>query len=1079
MMHTSSKIFYSGISCLAFSVFIQTTSLAQQIVNGADAALDANGQADGVLFETDHILTIPDNTNINENQNSIGVATDASAQGTLDFEGNGLVYGTIWDTTNYLGSIFIDGDDSSVTFKGDTFTSRFNVLNDSSTSSLSLLAESNFTMLGLSNSTVNSLSLVSNSASVNGTTNFSVTNNFTITNIDNSSDLSIILAGDDSSAPSAINYTIGNHLEISDIQTTGGNLFLSLAQLGKNSTADDSHISYTIGEDLLITDISGGETIELAGIYDVANVEGGSIISFDIGNNMEVSFLANDVQNIYTANFAGSDNAQILFNIGNDFIISDNSANSGNSIEFGGNHDTNNASVTYTIGNDLIVTYLDGGYDIYAINENSTGTAVTYNIGNDFYLEDIVTGQEIYFSNVNSENAEINFAIAGNLEHGSGVAIPIMLQNDSASSGSSVNFTIAGDVLADFDDIGLDFVFDNQGDANDNNIYFTVEGNVAANTITMDGTSSPVFSIGGDAIINDVTAATDGIGIVSFTGSNTNATDITNGLGTIGGNNLEAVQFYGNSLVNFDIAANNILIGNGSNTGSAIYATDQVVQGNIQVNNGGTLTLNQANINSTGALSSSLNLAEGGTLQYVMSNTDPKSLNVTGVATLASDSIIDVEITGLTEGEAFTTTIINADGGATDNGVQLTTPSLFDTITGSVVNNTEYQITFTNDVLNFADLALTPNSQRAAEAFDIISESATGDAADVINAIENASSTTELEAILQEHVGALRVSSNNVTLLTQNSTLNLIDDHLDSLRSSSPWQSYTGMATGNRSPHYQGWAKIFGNTVDQDRRDQVDGFDADSYGIVAGFDTQPQENSLIGVSLAYSNTEIDASPTTATQADELDIDSYYANIYGSYQFANAVNLEGVAGFMYNNYDSNRYITAGASQRLQGDYDGQQYTAKLSVNRDIMLPYNTIFTPIAALQYTHIRQEGYTETGGDGTLNQTISDSDANVFQSGLGFSFAYNNHPRLKPEFRAMWWHDFIGDEQEVVAQIGGIAGPRFRIQGAEAARDRLETGLDLTYQAGNGMDIILGYDFHYQEQQTAHAGSIKLSIPF
>ena len=53
------------------------------------------------------------------------------------------------------------------------------------------------------------------------------------------------------------------------------------------------------------------------------------------------------------------------------------------------------------------------------------------------------------------------------------------------------------------------------------------------------------------------------------------------------------------------------------------------------------------------------------------------------------------------------------------------------------------------------------------------------------------------------------------------------------------------------------WGQVFGQTADQDMRDGINGYDADTFGIAVGLDTENIGNdTVVGMAFSYADTDV-------------------------------------------------------------------------------------------------------------------------------------------------------------------------------------------------------------------------------
>ena len=191
----------------------------------------------------------------------------------------------------------------------------------------------------------------------------------------------------------------------------------------------------------------------------------------------------------------------------------------------------------------------------------------------------------------------------------------------------------------------------------------------------------------------------------------------------------------------------------------------------------------------------------------------------------------------------------------------------------------------------------------------------------------------------------------------------------------------TGLSSGDSTGRgLKVWVQPFVAGLQQDRKDGVDGFDADTYGVLVGGDVNVGHNFRLGAAIGYDNTHIDA--TGASSGNNASVDGYQGSIYGTYA-ANRFYVDGLVGLKYNSYDTKR-SSLGTSARA--DFDGLQYSARAETGYDLNAN-RLIITPNASFNFTYLDTDSYTETGG--FLNNHVNSNDNTSAMSELGVKFAY------------------------------------------------------------------------------------------
>ena len=105
----------------------------------------------------------------------------------------------------------------------------------------------------------------------------------------------------------------------------------------------------------------------------------------------------------------------------------------------------------------------------------------------------------------------------------------------------------------------------------------------------------------------------------------------------------------------------------------------------------------------------------------------------------------------------------------------------------------------------------------------------------IIANVDNAPTTAAASAVLQSIQPTVDESAVTSSLNFSDDAFSLTETRLSSLREGN---DETGMAAGNLSHGLGAWGQVFGQHVNQNARDNIAGYDANTYGGAAGVDTQ-------------------------------------------------------------------------------------------------------------------------------------------------------------------------------------------------------------------------------------------------
>lgn len=287
-----------------------------------------------------------------------------------------------------------------------------------------------------------------------------------------------------------------------------------------------------------------------------------------------------------------------------------------------------------------------------------------------------------------------------------------------------------------------------------------------------------------------------------------------------------------------------------------------------------------------------------------------------------------------------------------------------------------------------------------------------------------------------------------------------------------------GIVTGDGVHARNFWVDAFGATQDQDEKDGIKGFTANSFGFSVGADSQELvKDATVGLAFGYANTSVDSDAASNAQTD---IDAYQLSGYYSRELpAYDAFMDITAGLALNNYDTKRTVAA-ISQEATADFDGMQYTAGVKFGRLMELSNGMLFTPTAGLKFTHLDIDDYTETGAGGASLIVESDSNqALVFE--LGGTTAWNimkEYGTWRPELRAIYSYDLLGDEFSASSTFVG-GGTAFKTEGAKVSQHGLKLGAGIRFVDIHGFEAGATYDADMKSDYMGHTGKVNLKWKF
>ena len=194
-------------------------------------------------------------------------------------------------------------------------------------------------------------------------------------------------------------------------------------------------------------------------------------------------------------------------------------------------------------------------------------------------------------------------------------------------------------------------------------------------------------------------------------------------------------------------------------------------------------------------------------------------------------------------------------------------------------------------------------------------------------------------------------------------------------------------------------------------------------------------------------------------------------LYGSYTMGDLFT-DALVGYGHDDFDNRRLTPVGTAT---SNHDGNEVTAAVKESYRI-LSGKYVFTPNAGLQYTHLSESGFGETGASG-FDLATAGSDTDSLRPFIGASAARNfetdDGTRLTPELSANYSHDLLNTGRTI--NVTTASGSAFTVAGVSPSRDQVTLGAGLTVQANERLDLFADYDVAprtgNQTSQTISAG--------
>ncbi|QKE63678.1 autotransporter domain-containing protein [Aquipseudomonas campi] len=271
------------------------------------------------------------------------------------------------------------------------------------------------------------------------------------------------------------------------------------------------------------------------------------------------------------------------------------------------------------------------------------------------------------------------------------------------------------------------------------------------------------------------------------------------------------------------------------------------------------------------------------------------------------------------------------------------------------------------------------------------------------------------------------------------------------------------------------WIKTFGSWADQDERDGISGFDADTQGLAIGTDAAVSETTRLGLAFAYAQTNLDNDSNIAPQS--ADIDTFQLIGYGSYALSADTELNFQLDGGQNRTEGKRHMPF-ADATAKADYDGYNFHAGVGIGHNLRLNEQLTFVPSARADYTWIGTESYHEKGA-GALNLDVDSNDAEELLLSVDgkLDYALSEATVLSANLGA--GYDVIDEDSSITSTYAGASSAAFKTPGMDMEPWVARAGLGLNHTLAGGTEVSLRYDAEARSDFTNQGASLKARWAF
>jgi outer membrane autotransporter protein len=256
-----------------------------------------------------------------------------------------------------------------------------------------------------------------------------------------------------------------------------------------------------------------------------------------------------------------------------------------------------------------------------------------------------------------------------------------------------------------------------------------------------------------------------------------------------------------------------------------------------------------------------------------------------------------------------------------------------------------------------------------------------------------------------------------------------------------------------------------------------------SEGLVAGGDAViADSDTRVGAVFTYTHADLhDHGDRTG---DSLSLDSDGVLVYASFLGARAY-ADLLGGVLFDRFDTVRVVDiTGFNGVASGSHDGTQYVAKAAGGYRLPVggASGTTLTPIWGLTYSHLNQDAYTESGGNGAALRVDGEGD-NSLKGEVGLklerSFAVARGD-VVPEVRLMYRHEFDNGAQLQTASFAAdAAGTTFSTLNARPIENSGLGSVGVNLLGNDGVTVTLKYTAEIATGYVSQGGSLRVRWVF
>lgn len=523
-----------------------------------------------------------------------------------------------------------------------------------------------------------------------------------------------------------------------------------------------------------------------------------------------------------------------------------------------------------------------------------------------------------------------------------------------------------------------------------------------------------------------------------------------------------------------------------------------VEQGALSINNiftGKVWVDPNATLGGSGKINGSVIVAGKGVLSP---GNSPGQLVVAGAVTMASDSVLALDIDGPTAGIGAghydTLVLTGADGvftaagtvapilrGITGSANNTYTPNIGDAfqvvsaeggVTGTFAGvtqptagmpvNTRFDVVYLPKAVVLAVTAKSyaalnvgvANARSAGAVADALRPAAGSRGANSFTDGLAGLKEAQLAAVLQQASGEVHADAVEGQLQAQRAARGQISGRLAD-----------GLSTNRRV-----WGEYAYDSFKLDGDADAGGFDADRNGMIFGVDGKVSPTLLVGAAFSYGETKLDAENIGSSRTE-----SYQGHVYATWRSGDYY-VNGLVSAGTDQYKTNRRVgLSTGAKAYYGRADGSSIAGDLEAGRDIAFGA-TKLTLAAGLASDRVKRDSLDETG-DAVAALRFGGETRQALQGRIGAKIstkALMGEMKVAPRAALFVTQEFDDTATRLDASLQGRG---FAVTTADSGRTAVNLGTAVDASLTERLRVGVGYQYGWSDGGESHAARIRAAI--